>query len=847
MSTANIDIKLAQWMLDTNNHHLPLLHITAESQLLEKYGFLTDPRLYNQSWEDIPRIEPENRNGRTTLWSQWWQSPTEEVFTELFPFRTKKDRSIRLARASDWYRIYSHNPPAGYDHILSLGWDYITTLNLLFAIALIPRLYERLSHIGALLGDIEHYVKCTKMLSDRIKIKGLNDEPNPWLYVELATLTGYRNPPYPGFDVIKESHSLADGGNEFTLPLRSFNQHSQQLVVIPRHTEWFTFAEWLGSARWNTSGASSTGRVTVDTPEGQMQFKARKNQLLDLYTVDELVNQALAAKGQENKTILKSELGKIRLAVTSDVWTYFKQAYLMYLVNKSYRQWPGVRVDEPLNERTHRMEQMLNDLRDKFGLPYDFAAFDHQPTTDMIVDIHKRLGQIALMNVPLDHVREITDLITNINEAYYKSTLQTKLEGVELMLSVTGGLMSGLRVTSVVGNAWNKIMTSLAQELAQALHYESADRSDILGDDSSLLYTRWQDASAMNSCYAAIGVKGGVGKFALVDKGTEFLRVRYYQDRCWGYPARALPALVQRKPWSSRPWSDASTLEHWVDTCNTLERRGLDVDRLRRGLIGIWCQLHQVPKTAVSTPRWLGGFGLTVGKVQRYKMRPVPNKNCHIQRKTTERERLITQQLAELYPIAPLPDVVTEAAQEAADSTLTADDLGPFAKQLTKQANKAMKGMTPIADVNMYIPYSIDRILRTADDLDAYEQDCQARLPDFGRFPEIPQVLRDAVYFKEVPHKFLKRWKPEAYNTMKYYARRLGQAAAIDYLSGTMSSPLAELHPGLSRYVLLDSLSTALPHAMSQRQDLRTAVWVVAPTLLAAWRQQPVVRRLFCW
>lgn len=185
--------------------------------------------------------------------------------------------------------------------ILSLPWDYITTLNCLFANELIPHFYTRLDRLGAWSGDINHFIKVAKNLNDRIKLYGLDDEPNPWFYVELATLTGYRNPPFPGFDIAKESESLANAGNEFFLPLSSFRDMAKEnLLKQPHPVTFLTFEEWLASAKWNTSGASSYGRVTVDTPDGPQEFKARKNQLLDLESAQNLAKMALSTNDQEH-------------------------------------------------------------------------------------------------------------------------------------------------------------------------------------------------------------------------------------------------------------------------------------------------------------------------------------------------------------------------------------------------------------------------------------------------------------------------------------------------------------------------------------------------------------------
>jgi len=682
-----ININLVEWLFKNSRLNILNLH-KSHPAALRKQGFLTDPRLHRQSWSDLWR-EGRYREAPAVKWQEWWASGLEEDFVRIYPFRTNKDKAIRLMRARDWWIIYHHNPPPNYSDVLDLGWDYITTLNLLNTIALIPTWYGKMERCGAFDSDLENYVLVAKKLNDRIKMYGLVDEPSIESYVEAATITGYRNPPYPGFDQAKEAKLLAEGGEVFSFPITQYDAMSEKLIVQPESCDGNSFEEWMDSATWTTSGASTFGRLEIQTPEGPIKLKCRKNQILDAITARDLAKQAQLETEQTNYTIVKSELGKIRLAVSSDIYTYLKMAWVLSFVNKGYLKWKHATLSEDVEEQLKRMEDTCNKLVKRFGLPYDYKAFDHQILTKMIQTIWKVLSKIGLANVPETMKKQYTEISNNVHNSFDNATLITRIEQMTIINKITGGLSSGLGITSIVGNAWNLIMTDLMLELHSALGFSKPEDYSIRGDDSSLIFDSWRDASAADACYGAIGAIGGQGKFAVKYQETEFLRVRYTVARCSGYALRALPGLVQRKPWNSQPWSEISTIAHHYNVLMTLKRRGLDVDRMWRGLRGVWCQLHQIPVEALSTPIHLGGLGLCSGSNRVWPQRRVPHNPSHIIRKTTERERLIIEKWN--YQPLPTQEQLKNAAQRASDSTLSADDIPGTAKFIRKQTNLELK------------------------------------------------------------------------------------------------------------------------------------------------------------
>lgn len=838
---------MVEWLVHNHRIKILLLH-TSDPKTIAKQGMLIDPRLHQQSWSSLMR-----KGGRKLPpkddWHHWWVTGDDKEFERIRPFRTGKDKAIRLSRARDWWRIYHQKPPAHYQDVLNLGWDYITTLNLLYTIELIPDFYPKFEKVGAFDDDIEWYVKTAKRVNDAIKTYGLIDEPHPERFVEAATLTGYRNPPYPGFDVIKEAKALADGGLDFSFPITSFKDMTKkQLMQTPIPAKWIGFDDWVRSAQWQTSGASTLGRLVIDTPDGPVKLKCRKNQVIDAIGLDQLAQQARAATDQVNFTILKSELGKIRLAVSSDIYTYLKMMWVLRYVNKAYLMWPDTSLNETVIDTLARMERTLASLRGRFGLPYDYAAFDHQITTSMLETMWDALANIGSLAIVPANQAEYQDICRNVHNTFGAAQLYTKVDMAQICNKITGGLPSGLAITSIVGNGWNLIMTSLAKELLTALHFKQAVHTDIRGDDSNLIHDDWRDASAMNECYAAIGAVGGQGKYAIRWQQTEFLRVSY-TDVCSGYPMRALPGIVQRKPWNNSPWSDVSTIEHHHTIISILTRRGLNCDRLWRGLRGIWCQLHQVPVAALATPRHLGGLGLENGPFNSWPHMAAPSHSSHIVRKTTERERILSEHFTNTYNITLTAEQATTAAQKASDATLAADDVpavSKFARKQFKEIARKHFRIAPSTRRPHYAPVTEMTAVSARELpvlLDLWKRDA----PTFGRYPEITTILDDARVVGDKPTQFLKTHRPHIYDLVSTLKKRFGTQAAIDYIAGKITMPFQQLHPIASSLALAHAMRSVGPYCFHNKLDPRTVTYDMTPMFEHAWLTSPLTKKLLKW
>ncbi|KAH6925307.1 hypothetical protein HPB50_003398 [Hyalomma asiaticum] len=203
--------------------------------------------------------------------------------------------------------------------------------------------------------DAKHFYVAARTLSDTVKKREteLADYDRVSLY-ECACLYGAMCPPVPGWDPVAETHDLAK----------------------------YTGYEVLNGEEWRRG-----------------HLKARKNLVLDVIEPADLLDAVRTHHTQDNKALVKSEFGKIRLAVSAPLPTYLQQAYLSSIAGCPYLNWPGNTLEESLEEEMLCNEKTIMLMRRGFSaLPYDFAHFDNQPTTPEVVEFQKLAFTCALMN-----------------------------------------------------------------------------------------------------------------------------------------------------------------------------------------------------------------------------------------------------------------------------------------------------------------------------------------------------------------------------------------------------------------------------------------------------------------
>lgn len=791
----------------------------------------------------------------------------KRTFSELsegvWPPRSSTDLALRRSRLLDWVLVFKQTGRADILRRVLCGtrsgWDLIFVTNVVVATYVFGESWwQRWHWLGAFDADLVHFVEVAKEVHNIAKTTGIRDKD--WTYyVETSGLSGYRNLPYEGFDVLAEAASLAEGGDVHDYFGYTWDELCERFLPMSfKPVKYVPFKDWVLEGEWLTGGASSVGRVEFEVDGKPDHVKARKNVVLDVVDVEELARAAEMSELQVNTTVIKSELSKVRLAVAGDINTYLQMTWITRLLGGAYYEWPGNTSEEGFEAQTIRLSRMLELCSRMYGLPYDYAGFDHQPTQDELLGIVAHLCRHARRNVPPEYYDEFDSIVARVVAGWKTAVLKTTFEGVLHIMRVTGGLMSGLRWTSIVGNAFNSVATGLCLLLLEAwgIDTDQIERY-IRGDDSAVFVPNWPTGAAMNVAYDGMGVKGGVGKFSLQIGKMEFLRV-WFDTRCRGYPCRSVPGLTQRKPWSSDPWTEDMVLRALYEGLRTTKRRlngdfsHLDDawDVLKR----VWCRNHNLPVDVVATPTWNGGLGIEpmpFGWL--YKVDPpIPKLDIGDSIKITNlngwRRDKTMAYADEKYGIDASP-FIDDLVQSEVSSTLTADSVPAFArharqawlKRVRSAGCRVQKSRLDAPTLVLPLPASEYR----ADNITSLMLRLKALAPLYGICPELATAKADYVRFQsELPFRqWLRSYFPKAYTWMSVFHKSWHMSEVIDYLVGSLTFAPTIIHPALVGLVTLTAAGLLQP----KKHTVRGASLVVAHQAELLIAQTQISQIVYWW
>lgn len=624
----------------------------------------------------------------------WFVPPYRFTDTEVltvWPARTKMDLSLRRTRFRDVWQAYQAQGllPLLSDVLQNLeAFDYIAVCNISWAAFLLrdqktTSSWWSIVRLWPCWKDPDTYLAVAKAVNDRVKARTLLDFERGW-FTEMGTLLGYRNPPFPGFDIFEQAQDLADGGDVHGMSRTEldpeFVAHLTELDMHPHSGQAFqSFHDYVVSAGWVTSGASSVGRVDWTSGKDSGHFKARKNLVPDVTDLEDLYRRASSSRSQENVTVVKAELGKIRLAVSSDMYTYLMMDWLSSFMTHSYKQWPGSTIEENAVEQTRRQRRMLDDCRaDKWCLPFDFSGFDHQPSTDELVAIFRKMEKSCEHVVPAHLLSEYHTIYDRVVASMRNSWLYARDGDRRVKMRVAGGLMSGLRWTSLVGNAWNTVMTGVVFSWLRGLLINTnACSSFIRGDDSALAFPDWSTTLLFRLGYAGINAVGADGKFAIHHGATEFLRTWYSKTGLSGYVMRTIPGLVQRKPWNPQPWVEEGVMDSLYGVVQILRRRsGLpSVEQCWQAIKTVWSRRKHLSQSwlLIPKPRGFGvepWDGVTVADTR---VVDLPPKDVTLASNGFSANQIAADPLSVVYPWSPV--ALASAGQASMLGKASADDI----------------------------------------------------------------------------------------------------------------------------------------------------------------------------
>jgi hypothetical protein len=803
-----------------------------------KDGVLSDPLVAQPlTWSELSTIVPKTKTrgqpltkeqivalaskGNVDIKGKKWKSRSEAfeaTALEVFKPRTKADLGLRRARMYDWVwhleRIGKGAELEEFWRKANEGWDYIWTMGMLALISCYRiDVWRKWVELGAADADAEHWGAVAKEVNNQLKSRASSIEL--LLYAEAAGIVGYRNLPFPGFDRHKEFVQLAQAGHEtkyFGYEVRALLQKAcpVRVNVDAKRLGW---KQWLASLAWSTSGSSSVGklkiRYTVKGEEKEDDVKCRKNTVMDFIDFEDLLRLCVEEWKQQNVVVIKNELGKVRLAVAGDLTTYLRQAWVLHLLGDAPSNWRGNASKEDWLETTERLRRMVLSVAKRFGFPFDYARFDHQPQTWEIVECWSHILDGVRQWVPEDSIDFFEDIVTKGNAAFFVATLVNKPPGEPTEeMRKTGGLDSGLRITSLLGDMFNQLKTAVCFEILNSWGVRTDDWDLWLkGDDTSLSVDTWGQGALMNECYAISEVEFGVGKFGLHYGATEFLRI-WMDDRARGYPMRALMGIVQRKPWASTPWTPVAQLRAQVDAIAILRRRSHtvpnDLDLVEESLLRRWSQLTRIPVAAATAPPELGGLGIGVAKTPvrvSPALRDAPRvRGVAVLALSAWRERVLKEEGIR-YNVELGDAKLKELANDQRVATLLADDVPIMARLARDQWNEEVRGsrrtLTKVSNYYAPLEQTPNSLLLSGEANKQLQDWCNNMAVEYGKYPEV-EVARSShrLYGEGVPFKeWLRLHFPRVSVAVGGFHRSWNLAMKLDYLGGSLSLRWRELHP----------------------------------------------------
>lgn len=224
-----------------------------------------------------------------------------------------------------------------------------------------------------------------------------------------------------------------------------------------------------------------------------------------------------------------------------------------------------------------------------------------------LATVFENIAHEALQDITADR-NELLSIVENIVQGLYDSVIISTDRTTAI--PVTGGLPSGLFITSIAGDGFNlAICTCVRWILAQLLGADpyTDEQIDIQGDDASFMHTNVKILQLTDWLLTHVGAEGATGKFGITTSKTEFLRVSFMFAGSHGYPARSMPGIVQRKPWSDEPAKEHLAIKAVHEALDTCTRRGCVFPKnIRTVLNQIWARRHNTTTVMMHAPEPTG-------------------------------------------------------------------------------------------------------------------------------------------------------------------------------------------------------------------------------------------------
>lgn len=361
-----------------------------------------------------------------------------------------------------------------------------------------------------------------KLISSEAFVSTFRHSPAYMLFVHLHALGG--KSPYTKEQILEEiTHWVENKTNMDKHREFIEKKITSTFTTWPRRTlnsPALTFSEYCDDfMRWGTSGGGPRTELYGEEYRTKWAWAAN-NMLKNKDQYEESLRTS-----QHAKVALKEEATKTRAVITTPMSSYLRQSYLLY-------RWGLPDINSPISSKVWLPDFQAN--RYAWYGCLDGQKFDQSIPKWLILFIIERFGDVEDTEIrqvvaeELNHLENLTIEWGNEKWAWQ------------------GGLLSGWRVTSIIGSLISHVA---AQFIIEEYKVEGAMNMGVMGDDLILYSNTMQlRPEQLVEGYSSFGLSANLFKTTSGPVG-EFLRKTYSDLGILGYPCLALRTIFYANPW----------------------------------------------------------------------------------------------------------------------------------------------------------------------------------------------------------------------------------------------------------------------------------------------------------
>lgn len=287
-----------------------------------------------------------------------------------------------------------------------------------------------------------------------------------------------------------------------------------------------TFKEYqTDPLRWATSGGAP--RVELKIPGNErFEWRSKWAYAISKLSMSSEVYENAKAEGNRASVALKEE-AKTRTVITTPMASYLRQSYVMYLLGK-----PNFLNSTMANRQT------FNEIRflpNSTYLCIDASRFDHSVSKQFMIYFWKTLSGLFKM-INMDEASALC-----LEEA--DSLLTLEIHYGQDVIPYDGGLLSGWRVTTLIGSIKSQLLCELINE-----RLRTQFKYAVQGDDIMMVVDEVIDISLIKHLALELNIITNDEKTTSSGVG-EFLKVQYDGYKATSYPVRSVRSIFYANPW----------------------------------------------------------------------------------------------------------------------------------------------------------------------------------------------------------------------------------------------------------------------------------------------------------